>query len=334
MINEIDPEFQKQHELTGTIQSSLKPTRQDLRGITLYANGRLINEQGFFDVPEAGHAFSYLSGWIDADYIDEFSEDFIATDRHSLSWDLEEPQKLKKVLQRLIRKIVNEWSTMRTEENKKKVNAVVAKSDINLEQWKSTLDSNIVTPLEKVINDLAKNEVENIDEEDSTFKKTIDSLHKLVPEYAQFHFRYMHPILQDKCKEYYQNANYYIAVQQACIAYSFAVKDKIEEFGENRPTGSERNIMARYFGQDKLIRVALNSTKTNGQPLEMDTKKGLEDAQSLLSQGVMAGFRNPIAHEGDNLKDGIISEKHCLDALSLISMLFERLENAEKLSET
>ena len=57
---------------------------------------------------------------------------------------------------------------------------------------------------------------------------------------------------------------------------------------------------------------------------------GLEDAQQLLSEGVIAGYRNPIAHvvRKELQQTGVITEQHCLDALSLISSLFSRLDNA------
>lgn len=52
---------------------------------------------------EAGHTFSYISGWIDADFIDEFDSDLISTDRQSISWDLPEAEELQKCLQSIVR---------------------------------------------------------------------------------------------------------------------------------------------------------------------------------------------------------------------------------------
>ncbi len=89
----IDDDYEYKSYLKGKIISSKKPIKQDLRGITLYVNGRLSNVPGFFGVSEAGHTFSYLSGWVDADFLDEFESDLISTDRQSISWELPEAKK-------------------------------------------------------------------------------------------------------------------------------------------------------------------------------------------------------------------------------------------------
>lgn len=51
-----------------------------------------------------------------------------------------------------------------------------------------------------------------------------------------------------------------------------------------------------------------------------------------MSMGLMAGVRNPLAHEEKKeLKTtNLFSEDDCLDILSLISHLFRRLDDAEK----
>ena len=56
----------------------------------------------------------------------------------------------------------------------------------------------------------------------------------------------------------------------------------------------------------------------------------IEEGQKLLSMGIMTGARNPVAHEEiAELRDsGLFSEKDCLDALSLLSHLFRRLDDA------
>ena len=64
-----------------------------------------------------------------------------------------------------------------------------------------------------------------------------------------------------------------------------------------------------------------------------NTKENIEDGQKFMSMGLMAGVRNPLAHEEKKeLKTtNLFSEKDCLDILSLISHLFRRLDDAEKL---
>jgi len=48
--------------------------------------------------------------------------------------------------------------------------------------------------------------------------------------------------------------------------------------------------------------------------------------------GIVSGGRNPVSHEEvKNLKEsGLFTEEDCLDALSMLSHLFRRLEDSEK----
>ena len=63
IVSALDDCYRHKADLKGLIVASKKPMKPDLRGISLYSNGRLVNAAGFFGVPEAGHAFTYLSGW-------------------------------------------------------------------------------------------------------------------------------------------------------------------------------------------------------------------------------------------------------------------------------
>ncbi len=65
------------------------------------------------------------------------------------------------------------------------------------------------------------------------------------------------------------------------------------------------------------------------------TKDNIEAGQQYLSAGIMAGVRNTLAHEEITyLKtSGLFTEKDCLDMLSLISHLFRRLDDAEKITD-
>ncbi|MDX8402822.1 MAG: TIGR02391 family protein, partial [Mariprofundaceae bacterium] len=68
-----------------------------------------------------------------------------------------------------------------------------------------------------------------------------------------------------------------------------------------------------------------------GAKIADKTKSTIARGNRLLAQAMLAAFRNPIAHqENEDLKNSdIYSAKDCLDALSLLSHLFRRLDNAE-----
>ena len=81
-----------------------------------------------------------------------------------------------------------------------------------------------------------------------------------------------------------------------------------------------------------VLDVIGNYKKQDDGEFTMDTKKNIQSGQQHLSQGIIAGGRNPLSHEElDELKiSDLFSEKDCLDLLSLLSHLFKRLDNSVK----
>ena len=73
-----------------------------------------------------------------------------------------------------------------------------------------------------------------------------------------------------------------------------------------------------------------NYKKTDGSDFDIRTIDNIEAAQQMLSEGVVAGGRNPIQHEEIRELNitGLFSEKDCLDYLSILSHLMNRLDNA------
>lgn len=72
--------------ISGKFITTEKPLKNGLKGITLFANGRMVNEPEFFRSSESSHFYSYLTGWLNVDFIDDDNEDLISTDRRSLDW--------------------------------------------------------------------------------------------------------------------------------------------------------------------------------------------------------------------------------------------------------
>ena len=86
------------HNITGEILATTKPLKPDLRGITLFAHGRMVNMPEFFGVGESSHGYSYITGWLNIDFVDEGTDDVISTDRQSLNWELPQTEELRKKL--------------------------------------------------------------------------------------------------------------------------------------------------------------------------------------------------------------------------------------------
>ena len=79
-----------------------------------------------------------------------------------------------------------------------------------------------------------------------------------------------------------------------------------------------------------LLKVTEKFKKPDGTDFDTSTLQNIEDAQKMLSEGIVVGGRHPLQHEGhdDLSQSGLFTEKDCLDMLSLLSHLFKRLEDA------
>lgn len=321
IISTLDSNYEHKNDIKGKIISSKKPMQPDLRGITLYVNGRLANVPGYFGVSEAGHTFSYLSGWIDADFLDEYDKDLISTDRQSLSWDLPEAEELQTFLQKIIRFLVKDWSAKR---KKAKEESATRRSGVNIREWYGAVPDEIQPKLSQVIN--AISEKPELDDED--FSAVVQNVYDLIPPYTYFHYRLLHKEVQDSAKTHYIANDYYSAFQEAMKRYKNAVKDK------SGVTASEdKDIVANAFGKDKPLETTAHfRTRPNGQPFSKQTLDNVEEGQKMLSMGIVSGGRNIVSHEEhrDLMNSGLFTEKDCLDLLGLLSHLFKRLDESDK----
>lgn len=321
IVAAIDDNYSYRKDLRGIIISSKKPMKQDLRGITLYVNGRLANIPGFFGVSEAGHTFSYISGWIDADFLDEFDKDLISTDRQSLSWDLPEAENLQKYLQKIVRFLVRDWSAKR---KKSKEDGQTAKTGINIGDWYAKVPDEVRPKLSSVIDKIS--EKPELDDED--FSSVVHQVYTLVPPYTYFHYRKLHRQVQDAARSDYMDRDFYSAFQEALKRYKNAVKEKA-----GVPATDDYDIMNQAFGKNKPLETTAHfKMRPNGQPFPDRTLDNIEEGQASLSRGIVAGGRNVIGHEEkkDLRESGLFTEQDCLDFLSLLSHLYKRLEESEK----
>ena len=323
IIKDIDSNYTYKQEVRGMIISSKNPMKQELRGITLYVNGRLANVPGYFGISEAGHTFSYLSGWIDADFIDEFDNDLISTDRQSLSWDSPEAEDLQSFLQQIIRFLVRDWSAKR-KKAKEEIN--IKRSGIDLCEWFDKVPNTIQPKLEKVITSMSNKP--ELDDED--FSNVVKEVYDLIPPYTYFHYRLLHDQIKDAAKNSYIIGDYYKAIQEALKRYKNAVQNKAET-----DQHEDMAIVSKSFGRAGLLETTAKfKTRPDGQPFSLKTLENIEEGQLALSRGVVSGARNVLSHEEhqDLMKSGLFTEKDCLDLLGLLSHLYKRLDESEKRS--
>ena len=318
---DVKNEYLESHNVIGRILATEKPLKPGLRGITLFAHGRLVNAPEFFGVGESSHGYSYLTGWLNVDFIDELEEDVISTDRQSLSWDLPVTSELQVNLKQLLSAIERDWRNKRKIERQKRISNKV---QIDIKDWYGKLPSDVKSGVENIVN----NAEENSELADDKQTEVVGMLHALIPEYANYHWRHMHSTVKDASYEDYKNADFYRAVEEAIKRYETMIQ-KVSGLKTDGQT-----LMGAVFGKNNAkLSVTSKYKRIDGSDFSDSTKENIEDGQKFMSMGLMAGVRNPLAHEEKKeLKTtNLFSEKDCLDILSLISHLFRRLDDAEKL---
>lgn len=320
-------DYEKAALISGQLIATKKPIspRTNMRGIVLFSRKKLVNQPEYFSDSTSSHFFSYLTGWLEVDFIDDLEEDVISTNRQSLNWGHPEMQKLKVYLQGLIRWLEQDWRKKRSEIREKKLSEVTG---VNISDWFSKLPEDIRKKVEPIVQALVKDS----ELPDETHQEAVRNFHEIIPEYPKYHWRHLHSEIKAASEEDYKKQDYYRAFLEAAKRYINAVREK-----SGSANTSEASMMGEVFGEEKrVLLVAQNFKKSDGQEFQKNTISNIESGQKFLSIGVVSGCRNPVSHEEiqDLRESGLFSEKDCLDALSLLSHLFNRLDNAQKVKKS
>lgn len=317
-------EYQHSREILGKIISTEKPLPPNLRGITLFAHGRLVNLPEFFGRPESSHFYSYTTGWLEIDFIDVDNslgdDDLISTNRQSLDWEKDETLLLRDFLQGVLAYVQGDWRKKRKEISKKNTTATTG---IDRDKWLSTIPKDKASIIANALESAA--DPDSKDDAVTIFERAI---HDIVPEYAALHWRFLNEKIKSSevVERLYQQENYFQAAAEAVKSYILIVKklSKIQNC-------TDRPLMMQAFGcneKDKTGKI------TKERPISLTNRSDaiendIEEGQQFYSTGLVVGFKNPVVShstEEDLKRRGLFSEKDCLDILSLLSHLMDRLE--------
>lgn len=299
--------------LTGQLITSDKPIppSSGLRGVTLYSRGKLVNAPEFFSSSASSHFYQYLTGWITVDFIDQLSEDVISTNRQSIDWDHREMAPLRKALADIVSTVKNDWRAKRKAKKQEKLKQATS---IDTEAWVNTFPAENRKGMEAVINALSTEDAFD------SFTPVIKHLHDLMPEYPLLHWRHLHEALRERVEAHYKAEQYGHAAAEGVKIYC----EELRNITGLQTDG--RELVDPIFGKKPF------ETPPNIQICaDLTTKTGvnLQEGQAHLSRGVVTGFRNPIEHQPmDTAVPALFSELDCLNVLSLVSYLFERLDGA------
>jgi uncharacterized protein (TIGR02391 family) len=311
-------EIGRKYAISGRIVSARSPLRHGMRGITLYVKGRLANEPEYFGVSESSFAFSYLTGYLNVDYIDDLNLDVIATDRRALDWDTDETAELRDQLAKLMVRVGQEWRARRRELRERNTDG---RLKVTVATWLDSIRSAEQVPLRQLVGAVTS---EELDITSSQQTDIIRLLQEVTPPYAEYVWRHLHPEIQNATRAYYENADYFVAVQEAIKRYVSTVKKK-----SGTPESAATGIVAQAFGDKGSLKVFQKFMEVAA--FDPQTAKDVETGQKHVSMGVVAGFRNPLAHEEVALlqSSGAFTSIDCLDALSIVSHLMRRLDGSQ-----
>lgn len=318
VIAENEKEYAEKEEISGTIITTEKPLKANLRGVTLFANGRMVNSPEFFGPSESSHFFSYATGWLNVDFIDNWDEDVISTNRQSIDWENDKTSELGKYLVSCLSIVERQWREFRKEKKQKELRDKVK---LDVQDWIDKLPENVQGQVGTIVSILE----DSPELSEDTQQTVTNLLHEIAPEYANLHWRNLESEIRDVAEKYYQSGDYYTAFVEALKRYIGGVKAK-----SGSTNSSERSMMGEVFSNRKLS-VTKKFKKTDGSDFADDTIKNIEEGQHYLSEGIFIGGRNPLQHEEhlELSRTGLFSEKDCLDFLSLLSHLHKRLGESE-----
>src|SRR5690606_37938386 len=122
--------------------------------------------------------------------------------------------------------------------------------------------------------------------------KSIEELHKLIPEYPYLHWRHLHPTLKNVVSEYYKSSDYYTAVFEGVKKYINEAKLK------SASKYTDRVLLENvYKDGDPILSVVEGFLKPDGSSFETDTIENITKGHRMLAIAMWQAFRSPIAHE-------------------------------------
>ncbi|MBD4685057.1 molecular chaperone, partial [Xanthomonas citri pv. citri] len=126
--------------------------------------------------------YSYLTGWLNVDFIDDDNEDLISTDRRSLDWKQPITTMLQNFLGEVITALERDWRKKRKETKERKIKD---NTTIDLSSWKDKLPPEIKQPITEILEHVIENSELAIAQQE----EIVEALHGLIPEYPYYHWR-------------------------------------------------------------------------------------------------------------------------------------------------
>lgn len=182
--NELDESYKYKNQVNGFIITTKTPIKDtEMSGIYLVSRGKIVNSASFYGLRDNDQFHSYVTGYLNVDFIDEFDEDVISTDRHSLNWENDDTKELQIYLQNVIRKIGNEWKKKRSEVKKEDIKTTTA---LDIDEWQSKLPRYEKDLSDRIIEPILSNPRIETDKSSEIIKNVINKFdNKTFKDYAE-----------------------------------------------------------------------------------------------------------------------------------------------------
>ena len=148
-------EYEYTEQITGKIISAKTPVGPSMKGIALFSRGKLVNNHEFYGEKASSHGYAYLTGWLNVDFVDDWEQDVIGTNRQSLNWENEKTSELRSYLQHVVQKIYTE---QRKKKAQSKKDAINKRKGIDVDKWLQKLPGHERKLAQKITNQIIENE--------------------------------------------------------------------------------------------------------------------------------------------------------------------------------
>jgi len=182
-LDELETDYAEASKVKGkiiTLETPVKDT--EMKGVYLVSRGKLVNKAEFYGLRDTDQFHTYITGYLQVDFIDEMEEDVISTDRQSLNWENDRMKELREYLQAVIKKIASEWKKKRSTLKKESIKHV---KGIDIEGWQRSLPTYERSLSERIINPVLENSTIDVDDSSEIIGNVIDKFeNQTFKEYA------------------------------------------------------------------------------------------------------------------------------------------------------
>jgi len=126
---------------------------EELRGVSVFCGIKLAQTPFFFNLSgglQGQHGQHYMSGQVQADYLDRLDADIITTERQRINWEDDRARPLQEWGQRRVKSLLAIWKKRRAEEKLKRIDNKIASFSKRMERLEPSERRTVRSAIEKI----------------------------------------------------------------------------------------------------------------------------------------------------------------------------------------